>query len=61
MTRSQIAQKYNSYDIADEICKNKLADEQTKATQTKEHPDSTSEALVAVHAADVVQSVNKYC
>lgn len=58
MTRSQIAAKYGSQTVADEICDNKLADENTKETQTKEHPDSKLEALVAVHAADVVQSIS---
>jgi len=45
MTRSQIAAKYGSQTVADEICDNKLSDENTKETQTKEHPDSKLEAM----------------
>ena len=40
MTRAQVAQKYGNQEVADEICNGKLTDEETKATQTKPHPDA---------------------
>ena len=40
MTRAQIARKYESWDVANEICNSKLADEELKATHTKPHPDA---------------------
>eukprot|EP00438_Fugacium_kawagutii_P032080 Skav235380 [mRNA] locus=scaffold59:567469:568736:+ [translate_table: standard] len=39
LTRDQIAKKYDSWKVADEICDNKLADEKTKKELTKWHPD----------------------
>ena len=40
LTRKQIAMKYGDPAVADQICDAKLADEELKATQTKEHADA---------------------
>ena len=49
MTRAQVAQKYGSQEVADEICNGKLNDPETKETHTKPHPDApTSEASRAL-------------
>lgn len=39
LTRAQIAQKYQSMEVANLICDSKLKDETTKAEQTKQHWD----------------------
>lgn len=40
LTRAQIAKKYDSQSIADQICDAKVADPELAATQTKWHPDA---------------------
>lgn len=39
LTRAQIADKYKSIEIANEICNGKLKDEATRKEQTRPHPD----------------------
>lgn len=40
MTRAQVALKYGSQEVADEICNGKLNDPETKESHTKPHPDA---------------------
>ena len=39
MTKGQIAQKYSDKAVAEQICAAKMADEATRDSQTKPHPD----------------------
>lgn len=39
LTESEISAKYNSPEIAKDICRNKLENEQLRATTVREHPD----------------------
>ena len=39
LTESEISEKYNSPEIARDICTNKLENEQLRATTVREHPD----------------------
>ena len=40
LTRPQVAQRYQSQEIADSICNAKLEDAELKSTHTKPHPDA---------------------
>ena len=49
MTKGQIAQKYSDKAVAEQICAAKMADEATRDSQTKPHPDlPDSEAQTGV-------------
>ena len=51
LTRAQIAKKYDSNEIANEICDAKLNDAELKESHTKMHPDApTNEARVLQYA-----------
>ena len=39
LTKAQIAQKYNSAELGEQICRAKLADAEASKTQVKKHPD----------------------
>lgn len=39
LTKAQLSQKYNSPDLAEQICRAKLTDAEASKTQVKKHPD----------------------
>ena len=49
MTRQMIVDKYKSESVADRIITNKLANEDTKKSQTKAHPDDPDNEAVWLH------------
>lgn len=50
LTKDQLIKKYDSVSIAEAIIASKLVDEETKRTQTKEHPDCPgNEAWMSSH------------
>lgn len=49
MTRAQVALKYGSQEVADEICNGKLNDPETKESHTKPHPDAPNSEVLRLY------------
>lgn len=49
LTKAQLIQKYGSEALAQEIIDSKTADEETRRTQTKAHPDAPESEAGHVH------------